>query len=82
MGSRENIWEMPRDMRTCAGIWGGRQTVWEPAPMADFAHFCNSRERRQGVGAARLDGAATWLAASCRGTGALGECSGMAVTQL
>ena len=61
---------------------GAARPYGEPAPMADFAHFCNSRERRQGMGAARLDGAATWLAASCRGTGALGECSGMAVTQL
>ena len=27
-GSRENVWEMPRDMGTCAGTWGGRQAAW------------------------------------------------------
>ena len=69
-------------MGNATGYGGATRPYGEPAPMADFAHFCNSRERRQGVGAARLDGAATWLAASCRGTGSLGECSGMAVTQL
>ena len=28
MGSRENVWEMPLDMGTYAGTWGGRQAVW------------------------------------------------------
>ena len=28
MGSRENVWEMPRDMGNGASIWGGRQAVW------------------------------------------------------
>ena len=25
---RDTVWEMPRDMRTYAGTWGGRQAVW------------------------------------------------------
>ena len=28
MGSRENVWEMPRDMGNGAGTCGGRQAVW------------------------------------------------------
>ena len=89
VGGRRIAWGAAKTYGKCHGIWEpapaygkAARPYGEPAPMADFAHFCNSRERRQGMGAARLDGAATWLAASCRGTGALGECSGMAVTQL
>ena len=45
----------------------------EPAPMADlarsagFAYFCNNRERRQGMDAAGLDGAATCTLFNLRG---------------
>ena len=74
VGGRRIAWGAAKTYGKCHGIWEpapaygkAARPYGEPAPMADFAHFCNSRERRQGMGAAGLDGASTCTLFNLRG---------------